>query len=103
MIPFIEDAWPGTDEADFQSLMRQVKGKQFLQAFESLKGGGPITDIEGTKATEAMARMNMAQSEEAFMAGVLEFREEVQNLVKLAHEKAQVEMTLGTGWTKVKP
>tara|TARA_R110000764_G_scaffold53492_2_gene116554 strand:- start:1290 stop:2843 length:1554 start_codon:yes stop_codon:yes gene_type:complete len=103
MLPFREDAYPGSDAADFQTLMKQVKGKQFLQAFETLKGGGQITEVEGTKATEAQARMSQAQSEKAFRAGVLEFREEVQKLVKLSHEKAQVEMTLGAGWTKVKP
>jgi|TARA_Y100000310_G_C20704273_1_gene833434 hypothetical protein len=103
MLPFREDAYPGSDAADFQTLMKQVKGKQFLQAFETLKGGGQITEVEGTKATEAMARMSTAQSEVEFRKGVLEFRDEVQKLVRIAHEKAQVEATLGPGWTKVKP
>jgi hypothetical protein len=75
---------PGTAPADFQVLLDQIGGQQFLQAFETLKGGGQITEVEGRKATEAMARMNPRQSEEAFLQGVSEF----QNIVRAAKERA---------------
>jgi hypothetical protein len=75
---------PGTAPADFQVLLDQIGGQQFLQAFESLKGGGQITEVEGRKATEAMARMNPRQSEEAFLRGVNEF----QSIVRSAKERA---------------
>jgi hypothetical protein len=47
-------AIPGTDMADTQALINQMGGQAFLDAFESLKGGGQITQIEGEKATQAM-------------------------------------------------
>jgi hypothetical protein len=75
---------PGTAPADFQVLLDQIGGQQFLQAFETLKGGGQITEVEGRKATEAMARMNPRQSEEAFLQGVNEF----QSIVRSAKDRA---------------
>lgn len=75
---------PGTEPANFQVLLDQLQGQQFMQAYETLKGGGQITEIEGRKATDAMARMNPRQSEEAFLQGVSEF----QNIVRSAKERA---------------
>lgn len=63
---------PGTDAYAFHKLLEQVQGKQFLQAYQSLKGGGAITEIEGTKATQALARLNAAQSKEEFDKAVNE-------------------------------
>lgn len=56
----------GTDRAEFEALRDQAQGQVFLQAFESLKGGGHITEIEGQKATEALARLKSALTQEAF-------------------------------------
>ena len=55
-------AIPGTAQYRFGTRARQLKGQAFLQAFESLKGGGQITEIEGQKATEAIGRLDTAQS-----------------------------------------
>lgn len=76
---------PGTDAADFQSRLKQVNGEQFLQAFQSLKGGGQITEIEGEKATDAIARMQKSQSEPEFDKSVKEF----QDVVKKATQRAR--------------
>jgi hypothetical protein len=51
---------------DLQVKIDQLKGKAFLQAFESLKGGGAISEREGTAAAEAQARLNQAQSGKAY-------------------------------------
>jgi len=59
---------------DFETRVDQLKGKTFLTAFESLKGGGTITELEGQAATAAQARLNMAQSEEDFVASLAEMR-----------------------------
>jgi hypothetical protein len=56
---------PGTDAADAQTYLDQVKGKTFLEAYNSLKGGGQITEVEGTKAEGAIARLQQAQSADA--------------------------------------
>ena len=58
--------FPGSDTASFNKRLDQIKGGAFLQAFESLKGGGQITEVEGKKATEAITRMDTAQSEKEF-------------------------------------
>tara|TARA_R110000803_G_scaffold39641_2_gene85524 strand:- start:758 stop:2074 length:1317 start_codon:yes stop_codon:yes gene_type:complete len=73
-LPFVDGPMGGTKEADFHVLMKQVKGNQFLEAFESIKGAGQITEVEGNKATDAIARMDTLQSEEAFLAALQEFR-----------------------------
>jgi hypothetical protein len=80
---------PGTKAKDFEIALEQIQGQQFLKAFESLKGGGQITEIEGIKATQAMARMNAAGSEKAFLEAALEFREILVEAAKRA--RMQVE------------
>ncbi len=57
---------PGTDQKDFVSMVDQVKGKAFLEAYNTLKGGGQITEIEGKKATDAIARLDRTQSPTGF-------------------------------------
>ena len=64
----------GTDARNFQTLLAQIKGKAFLQAFETLKGGGQITEVEGKKATDAIARLDTTQSDEEFKSALEELR-----------------------------
>lgn len=66
---------PGTDATDFRVVLDQIGGTAFLQAFESLKGGGQITEVEGKKATDAMARLSRAQSDAEFERSLLDLRE----------------------------
>lgn len=62
---------PGnTDAGDAVSRLNQLKGGAFLEAFKLLKGGGQITEVEGKKATDAIARMNRATSEKEFNAAL---------------------------------
>lgn len=77
---------PGTDAYDFDVRLNQLKGKQFLQAFETLKGGGQITEVEGKKATEAIARMDAASTEKEFTKAAREF----QDIIKQGVERAKV-------------
>jgi len=76
---------PGTSAKDFDVRLEQLKGKQFLQAYETLKGAGAITDIEGTKAGNAIARMDASQSEEEFQKAAREF----QGIMKAGVERAK--------------
>lgn len=64
----------GTDATDFNVMRKQLEGKAFLEAFESLKGGGQITEVEGKKATEAIARLSTTQSEQAYREALMELR-----------------------------
>lgn len=69
---------PGTDARDFTIRLDQIKGKQFLEAFASLKGSGAITETEGRKATEAIARMDTSGSEAEFRQAVRDFQDVVR-------------------------
>jgi hypothetical protein len=77
----------GTDASNFKIRLDQIKDKTFLQAFESLKGAGQITEREGEKATSALNRMNSAQSEVEFIKAAREFEENVRNGMELAKRK----------------
>ncbi|WP_421413137.1 phage tail tip lysozyme [Agrobacterium tumefaciens] len=78
-----------SDAARVQSKMDQINGQTFLQAFNALKGGGAITEIEGQKATEAMARLNTAQSVEDYQAALTELRGVVTRGIANARAKAK--------------
>lgn len=65
----------GTDAANARTRIDQLQGQAFLEAFESLKGGGQITEVEGKKATDAMARLSRAQSDEEFRNSLMELRQ----------------------------
>lgn len=55
---------------DLNVRIKQAQGQAFLEAFESLKGGGQITEIEGQKAEAAMARLDRAQSTEEYQTAL---------------------------------
>ena len=78
----------GTDAAGFQKRLDQITGGAFLQAFEALKGGGQITQIEGEKATAAIARMHRAQSEPEFVAAMREFQDAMRSSMEIAQRAA---------------
>ncbi|MBW9265849.1 MAG: hypothetical protein K1563_07845 [Candidatus Thiodiazotropha sp. (ex. Lucinisca nassula)] len=64
---------PGTAQADFIARVEQLQGATFLQAYQQLKGGGHITEIEGEKAQNAVARMQRSQSKEEFIKAADEY------------------------------
>jgi hypothetical protein len=57
-----------------RGVLDKIKGGVFLNAFESLKGGGQITELEGKKAEEAGARLLTTQGPEDFRAALAELR-----------------------------
>lgn len=79
---------PGTQQKDFVSLVDQAKGKAFLEAFNSLKGGGQITEVEGKKATDAIARLDRTQSKEGFETALKDLEEVITAGVGRARTKA---------------
>lgn len=79
---------PGTSQRDFVALVDQAKGQVFLQAFESLKGGGQITEVEGRKATEAIARLDRAQSREGFEAALNDLESVIRSGMTRAQQRA---------------
>lgn len=77
------------DTREFELLLAQLQGKSFLAAFQSLKGGGQITELEGLKAEQAQARLNAAQSEETFIDAVLEMRDLLEGRVEKARQRTK--------------
>lgn len=75
---------PGTEPYDFGVLLDQTKGQAFLDAYESLRGAGAITENEGKAATQAKARMDAAQSEGAFREGLRDYRKVLQSGIERA-------------------
>ena len=82
----------GTKERDFDIRLEQLKGKQFLEAFESLKGGGAITELEGKKAQSAISRMDPTGSDEEFEKAVTDFK----NIVQVAQKRAMAALQTPT-------
>lgn len=73
---------PRTSAKGFAVRLAQIKGKQFLTAYQSLRGAGAITEQEGQKAGEAEARMNSAQTVEEFDEALEEYKQIVLNGVE---------------------
>lgn len=87
-VPTGAELVPGTQAANFKTVLDQLQGQAFLAAFETLKGGGQITEVEGKKATQAMARLGRTQSEEEFKKSLQELRQIVQMGAERAQQKA---------------
>jgi hypothetical protein len=80
----------GSDAASYERRQLQIEGKTFLEAFESLRGGGAITEVEGAKGQQAISRMNKAQSEVEYVKAARELQEVVRKGVERARAKAGV-------------
>ena len=70
------------DTKRVRTKVEQLQGGVFLQAFNSLKGGGQITQLEGEKAERAMARLNTVQDPVAFREAVNELRIITENGIR---------------------
>lgn len=68
----------GDGAVDARKRAEQLRGAAFLEAYNGLRGGGAITDVEGKKAEDALARLDMAQSDEAYRQALKDFRDAVQ-------------------------
>lgn len=83
-------ALPEGKAADAQAIIDQLKGQTFLQAYEKLKGGGVITEIEGDKAQAALNRaFDQNQSPAAAKKALEEFVYYTNLGLEMAQKKAQ--------------
>ena len=76
---------------DLNVRINQAKGQTFLEAFESLKGAGQITEIEGQKAEQAIARLDRAQSTEAYQQALDDLADVLRSGMERARAKAGVQ------------
>lgn len=80
---------PNTSHADYMAFWEETMGKQFAQAFESLKGGGQITVIESTKAQQALSRLsNRKQTKASWDKAVDDFVEAYEAGMKKINARA---------------
>lgn len=79
----------GTNAAGAKALLDQIRGQQFLQAFESLKGGGTISEREGETATKALSAINEATSEKDLKQNIAILRDVLQKAQQRASTRAQ--------------
>jgi hypothetical protein len=88
---FIQGILPSrnSDQVDFQSLVDQTQGQSFLQAFQMLKGAGQITEIEGTKATDAISRLrNQRLSDQDYLRAISDLEEVIRAGLARAKQQA---------------
>lgn len=79
---------PDTPMAAADALAKQVQGQTFLQAYQTLKGGGQITEAEGAKAESAIARLARAQSTEDYQAALDDLSSVLEAGLERARQKA---------------
>jgi hypothetical protein len=79
---------PGGERARAEALLDQVQGRQFLIAYEQLKGGGAITQIEGTKGEQAIAALGKAQKQEDVVKALGDLRGVVVRAVQSKEQAA---------------
>lgn len=68
---------PGTQARDFTAKADQLQGQVFMSAYEGLRGGGAITEVEGKKAENAIAALSRAQSSEQYKKSLGDLRDVV--------------------------
>ena len=91
---------PGLN-SNFLNRREQLQGQAFLQAFEALKGGGAISEVEGEKATIAIARLQRATTEKDFYDALADVKKVFSNAYaarsKMAAAGANAVPQLGGG------
>ncbi|MFG1270947.1 hypothetical protein [Xanthobacter flavus] len=83
------------DAARVQARMDQLQGGVFLQGYQMLKGGGAITEVEGLKAENAMARLSTAQNLQDYQKALGELKDALTT--GLAKLRTQAGMVPGGG------
>jgi hypothetical protein len=79
---------PATNARDFASRADQLSGSAFLAAYESLKGGGAISQPEGEKATQAIARLkDFSVKDEDYLKALKEYRDIIEGAAKKSLQK----------------
>jgi hypothetical protein len=77
---------------DYQGILDQVKGNTFLQAFDSLRGAGAITETEGKAATAALTRLQtVAPSDKGYQSALDDTKRTLREILANARRRAGVE------------
>lgn len=79
---------PGSAQADMKARFDQLLGESFSISYETLRGGGQITEMETRQAGNAINRMNKATSEKEFRAAAEDFRNAVNAGLDILRKKS---------------
>jgi len=91
------NAFPqGSPSRDFITKYNQLAGKIFLSAFEGLKGGGQITELEGQKAQEAASSISRTLSADQLRGAMRQYMQDLVSqhqrlIIQYKNAKAQSE------------
>lgn len=73
----------------FMAKVKQLEGTAFLQAFESLKGAGAITETEGAQAKAALIRFQeMVQTGADYRLALRDYIDQVRRITDVARQRA---------------
>lgn len=78
-------AYFSQDEIDLIKDIENLEAKVFLEAFETLKGGGQITEREGIQAQRAMENLSRQQSPQKLQDNLRDLKE----VIMLGQERAR--------------
>lgn len=81
------NSMPGTSGYDFQRKVDQAKSGAFLTAIQQMRGLGALSNAEGQAATDAVTRMDTAQTEEGFLAALADYERIVDQGIARAQSK----------------
>lgn len=91
-------AIPGSSAADFVANLTSLEGDIRSQAFETLKGGGQITEKESEFARDAIARLDRTTSYEEFQRELTRVRKYMTELMSAAERRLGGEAVPELAW-----
>lgn len=96
-------ALPGSPTANYRAVLDQLDSQTFLEAYNSLKGAGAISNYEDRRASAAKARLQRAQSVDEFDNSLREYKEIVQSGVERMRHLAGQSASAARGAAAAKP
>lgn len=92
---------PGTSQAEAAALADQVQGRTFLEAYETLKGAGQVTEVEGHKGEQAIARLQRAQSTKSYQLALDDLKSVLQTGLERVRKYGGQNSTAGANRVRV--
>ena len=82
-------------ETDLVQLIDNLENSVFLSAFQDLKGGGQITELEGEKAQRAIVNLSRVRSREDFLQALQDY----QDVIDAGSARAAKGLTVDNPYT----
>jgi hypothetical protein len=81
-----------TEAKDFLGRVEQLKNQTFLQAYNTLRGGGQISNVEGEKAQQAQARLD-PKNTKGFDTALADLEKQLRGDLEIAQRKVNRPVT----------